>query len=218
MTVTLDAIDHRTGFLPSPQSHHLASALFRVEMNAQQNRALGQGLRRIVAIIQLLLALAVLISFVFFVWSDYSYDYYYTGDYDFIAAFFCSLITTGIIIAVYVQRKVALSLRTTLYLDIIRSGLATALWIWLMIDCSVVDRCRYYTCDRPKKELYKRKRLVRAWLAVIVLLIFFYVPMVYTWYEKTVLGENESEDVTEEQSRGHGASESTPLLHGHDTV
>jgi hypothetical protein len=50
----------------------------------QQTRALGHELRRIISGVQFILASAVILSFIFYVWENFDAPYYWRSDYDFV--------------------------------------------------------------------------------------------------------------------------------------
>jgi hypothetical protein len=80
-------------------------------------------------------------------------------------ATFLGLFASGIIFLVWVQHNVETSRSATLYVEIVKSGLATAGWLWLLLDCIFgPDHYSYY--DPPPRG----PRIQRAAISVILLL------------------------------------------------
>jgi hypothetical protein len=80
-------------------------------------------------------------------------------------ATFLSLFASGIIFLVWVQNNAETSRSSTLYAEIVKSGLATAGWLWLLLDCNFgPDHYSYY--DPPSRG----PRIQRAAISVILLL------------------------------------------------
>jgi hypothetical protein len=77
-----------------------------------------------------------------------------------------ALLAAGIMFAVLVQLKVPLSDYRTLMFESVKSGLATLLWLWLLLDSAFGPwQCRW---TRPGDE--KSRRIARALASSILLL------------------------------------------------
>jgi hypothetical protein len=79
---------------------------------------------------------------------------------------FLSLCAAGIIFAVWVQYKVPMSRKVTLYFEIAKSAFATAIWLWLILDAAFGPGIqRYYYVNYPRKPM-----VIRAAISVFILL------------------------------------------------
>jgi hypothetical protein len=74
--------------------------------------------------------------------------------------------TAGIMFAVLVQLNVSLSDYKTLVFEIVKSGLATLLWFWLLADSAFGSS--QYRWNYPEDE--KSRRIARALASSILLL------------------------------------------------
>jgi hypothetical protein len=82
------------------------------------------------------------------------------------ASMFISLCAAGITFAVWIQRRVPMTRKVTLYFEIAKSGFATAIWLWLILDAAFGPGLpRYYYGDYPRKPT-----IIRAAISVIILL------------------------------------------------
>jgi hypothetical protein len=79
---------------------------------------------------------------------------------------FISLCAAGITFAVWIQRRVPMPRKVTLYFEIAKSSFATAIWLWLILDAAFGPGLgRYYYGDYPRKPT-----IIRAAISVIILL------------------------------------------------
>lgn len=105
-----------------------------------------------------------------FIWLGLAaiFNLFYTFDraYDFITHLCTSLFAASIFFIVLVQRKVddRVGRRLTLRFEIAKSGFATALWVWLMMD-AVFGPEDHYGNWEPRQS-----RVVAAGFSVILLL------------------------------------------------
>ena len=105
-----------------------------------------------------------------FIWLGLAaiFNLFYTFDraYDFITHLCTSLFAAGIFFIVLVQRKVGNSVGETLTLrfEIAKSGFATALWVWLMLD-AVLGPDDHYGYRNTRQT-----RIIAAGVSVILLL------------------------------------------------
>lgn len=105
-----------------------------------------------------------------FVWLGLAaiFNLFYTFDraYDFITHLCSSLFAASIFFIVLVQRKVGDSIDRTLTLrfEVLKSGFATALWVWLMLD-AVLGPKDHYGYSKTRQT-----RIIAAGVSVILLL------------------------------------------------
>lgn len=79
---------------------------------------------------------------------------------------FISLCAAGITSAVWIQYRVLMSRKVTLYFEIAKSSFATAIWLWLILDAAFGPGLRrYYYGDYPKGPM-----VIRAAISVTILL------------------------------------------------
>lgn len=65
--------------------------------------------------------------------------------YEFITHFTCAIFSAGILFSVYLQKTMtAAPWRATLRFEILKSCLATASWLWLLMDAIFGPRSHYY--------------------------------------------------------------------------
>ncbi|KAK3330452.1 hypothetical protein B0H66DRAFT_62793 [Apodospora peruviana] len=142
---------------------------------------------------------------------------YYTI-YDFVMYLCESILAAGIIFIVLIQRQLKpASLRSesgkrlTVYFEAAKALLATALWLWALID-AVLTRDNYY----HRSE----RRIAAAGIAFIVLVLFWYPTVAYSIYSLNThsVEEEEAEDRGQEAAgAATGQGERQPLL-GNESV
>ncbi|PVH69837.1 hypothetical protein DL98DRAFT_521971 [Cadophora sp. DSE1049] len=86
--------------------------------------------------------------------------------YDFITSTFNSLFAAAIIFIVFVQLNTTTSPLITLHFEVAKSSLATALWLWLLLD-SIFEPGQW---NSPYQRPPKGPRIARAGISVVVLL------------------------------------------------
>lgn len=176
-------------------------------MTDSERRPLGQQMLRGVGIFQALAALPTMIILGICAYEQlfYAYDLYYY----FIADSMTALMAAGIVFIVYVQRKAVVTNFQTLLFETIKSILATGLWLWLILDSAFGPwKYRYVYHDGKDVE----RRVKRAALSSILLILLFYPPLVYAYivwkgaagHDFAVSGDDRTEDVDQ--------TERTPLL------
>ena len=82
--------------------------------------------------------------------------------------FINALFGAGIIFIVLIQRRTRLDTTKTLIFEIAKSVLATAMWIWLLLDTIFGPWQKSYREDTREAAMYNR--LARTFTAVIILL------------------------------------------------
>lgn len=78
----------------------------------------------------------------------------YSRIYDFVTHLMTTLLAAGIIFIVLLQRKIPpekTDARQTLRFEIAKSALATALWLWLMLDAVFGPKDHYWNDLRPRR-------------------------------------------------------------------
>ncbi|KAH6719707.1 hypothetical protein BKA61DRAFT_470762 [Leptodontidium sp. MPI-SDFR-AT-0119] len=127
--------------------------------------------------------------------------------YDFITSTFNSIFAAGILFVLVVQHNITPSPAIILYFEVAKSGLATAVWLWLLLD-SIFGPNRSY--QRPPRG----PRIARAGISVIVLLILFYPTLVYAKMEekrsRAIEVDTEADQVQTQAEEDRGERE--PLL------
>ncbi|KUJ12765.1 uncharacterized protein LY89DRAFT_687722 [Mollisia scopiformis] len=126
--------------------------------------------------------------------------------YDFIASTFNALFAAGIIFIVFVQRNVTMSKTITVYFEEAKSGLATAVWLWLLLDTICGPEHHYwYYYSGPRGA-----RIIRAAISIILLFIIYYPTLIYAVYEKRNESITPPQDPEAPVDQGQG--ERQPLL------
>ncbi|KAI1859963.1 uncharacterized protein JN550_011774 [Neoarthrinium moseri] len=75
----------------------------------------------------------------------------YGALYYFITDFVCSILTAGILFTLFLQKGIKNpSWLMTLRLEILKSGLATALWVWMLMDAIFASGYDYNN-GRPRR-------------------------------------------------------------------
>ncbi|KAF8861978.1 hypothetical protein BDZ45DRAFT_799615 [Acephala macrosclerotiorum] len=94
----------------------------------------------------------------------------------------------------------------TLYFEKANSGLATGVWLWLLLDTIFGPTHHHWYCYNGPRG----PRIARAATSSILLFILYYPTLIYTifedWYESEV--PSEDQEVTAGQDQG----ERQPLL------
>ena len=76
----------------------------------------------------------------------------------------CALMAAAIIFIVYVQRKAVVTSYQTLIFEGVKSTLATALWLWLILDAA------FGPWSRNVNQDWVNRQVARAALSVLLLL------------------------------------------------
>ncbi|KAK0730748.1 hypothetical protein B0H67DRAFT_639210 [Lasiosphaeris hirsuta] len=134
----------------------------------------------------------------------------YNGVYDFVCQFFNCLLAGSILFIILVQRSLpTASKKLTYRFELAKSVLATAMWLWLMLD-SIFYKRRYYNPD-----LYYYRRIIISAISSTALFILFYPTALYTAYlvrkDRQEGGEEAAAAVEEAEGR-RDADEWAPLL------
>ncbi|KAN0115150.1 hypothetical protein V8E51_004694 [Hyaloscypha variabilis] len=162
---------------------------------------LPEQMVRTVGIFQGLLALPVLLftAAVALQALAYAYDYVY----EFTASMFLCLFASGIIFGVWIQRSVRMSRKVTLYFELAKSGFATAIWLWLILDAAFGPGIHRYRGNGPRKPM-----VLRAAISVIVLFILYYPTLAWAIFDQKLHGEAVAAPERDEEVDG----EREPLL------
>ncbi len=78
---------------------------------------------------------------------------------------FLSLFAAGIILAVWVQYKILIPHKVTLYFEMAKSAFATTIWLWLILDAAFGPGIDSYPRYRPRQPL-----VIDFGISVIILL------------------------------------------------
>ncbi|KAK3372294.1 hypothetical protein B0H63DRAFT_484273 [Podospora didyma] len=180
----------------------------------------GQVLLTRAWLFQLLIAGPTFLTLGWGVWESYFYTW--SSIYTLVAYLFNTFFSAGIVFIVLVQRKLPdASVRLTSNFEVVKSLLATIMWIWLV--CDAIWHPRHYPYYPPDydKDMQAR-RIVISILSIFVLLIFFYPSSLYTSYlagheddpqpSSSSPGSPRRSGNGGRQQGGNGASEQTPLL------
>ncbi|KAF2646252.1 hypothetical protein P280DRAFT_464489, partial [Massarina eburnea CBS 473.64] len=184
-------------------------------MPSSQQRPLGKQMLRGVGIFQVIVAFPAMCILGFLALDQLFYPYirYYYFFLDVITA----LMAGGIVFIVYVQRKAIISSYQNFLFEAVKAILATALWLWLILDSAFGPWWKDWNKYRsPNVEKLIAWRVRCSALAVIVLVILFYPSLVYTYWS----WEKESENENVESGYGDGGeerTERTPLLSQEDS-
>ena len=81
------------------------------------------------------------------------------------ASLFLSLFAAGIILAVWVQYKILMAHKVTLYFETAKSAFATTIWLWLILDAAFGPGMDSYPRYRPREPL-----VIDFGISVIILL------------------------------------------------
>jgi hypothetical protein len=96
-------------------------------------RSFGEELLRALWIFQAIAVLPIFLILGFFAVGEMIQTYQRT--YFFVADFTCTIFSAGILYTVYLQRNLSNATKLlTLRFEILKSVLATALWLWLLFD------------------------------------------------------------------------------------
>ncbi|KAF2872246.1 hypothetical protein BDV95DRAFT_379121 [Massariosphaeria phaeospora] len=177
-------------------------------MSSTMDRALGRQMLRSAGIFQAAAALPVTLCLGFFAFVSL-FEAYNINFYDFFSCSITALMAAGIMFVVVVQRKSTETNYRAFIFESVKSGLATGLWLWLMLDSGYGPwRHRYAHSDRDVEM-----RVARSATAGILLLVLFYPAWVYTfalWNQ----GDEEHGIENEENGQSHDAEnpERRPLL------
>ncbi|CZS99903.1 uncharacterized protein RAG0_08173 [Rhynchosporium agropyri] len=169
------------------------------------SRSLGQQMVRSIGLFQALVAIPAL--FILGEWALYSLFTYNVLIYDFIASICNTIFAAGILFIVLVQRKVDTTPLVTLYLELAKSGFATASWLWLLLDTAFGPN--RYSSEEPARG----PRIARVIISIIVLLIAFYPSLLYAMVEAKRPRTNDVEGVEAQgQIQAEVRGEREPLL------
>ncbi|KAK0129568.1 hypothetical protein ONS96_000133 [Cadophora gregata f. sp. sojae] len=127
-------------------------------------RTVGQQMARGIGLFQALVALPAMV--ILGEWALEALFYTNMPIYEFITSTFNALFAAAIIFIVFVQLNTSTSPLITLYFEIAKSSLATALWLWLLLD-AIFDPEQW---NRPYQRPPKGPRIARAGISVVVLL------------------------------------------------
>ncbi|ORX99609.1 hypothetical protein BCR34DRAFT_576409 [Clohesyomyces aquaticus] len=177
------------------------------------NRDLGAQMIRTLGAFQAIVSfpIGLLLGFFTFMrlldsWYDYYGWYYY-----FITDLINGLMALGITFVVVVQRRVALDKTKTLMFEGVKYGLATAMWLWLLMD-SLFGPWTHSDYRVPER---RRQRVAYAVTAVVPLVLLFYTSLAYAYVQWNQ--ERKYGSVNEEVEAGGDnpdRGEEEPLLPG----
>ncbi|KAF2675679.1 hypothetical protein K458DRAFT_437823 [Lentithecium fluviatile CBS 122367] len=170
-------------------------------MAESQQRPLGLQMLRGVGIFQAIVALPTMfiLGMMAYIQLFESYLLYYY----FVADSLTAIMAAGIIFIVYVQRKAIVSSFQTLVFEAIKSALATGLWLWLILDSAFGPWKNWRHIGDEDVE----RRIKRAALSSILLVLLFYPPLGYA-YISWRAGDGDDDQDAERSER----TERTPLL------
>ncbi|KAI1263896.1 hypothetical protein F5Y18DRAFT_437881 [Xylariaceae sp. FL1019] len=177
-------------------------------------RALGAQALITLGSFQAIIALPVVLFLggcaFYWLYGDYYSRYY--GRFYYFFDFINALLGAGIIFIVLVQRKTRLDKVKTLLFEATKSILATAMWLWLLLD-TLLGPWQNGLRDGTR-ERAMANRLARTGTAVLILLLIFYPSVSYAYYQwNTREGSDADEGEAESQPQeGREADEQRPLL------
>ncbi|KAH6681969.1 hypothetical protein B0J14DRAFT_227885 [Halenospora varia] len=127
---------------------------------------------------------------------------YWDSVYDFTKAFFTSIFAAGILCILSVQRWSSMSIKASFLFEIVKISLATALWLWLLLD----------SIFAPQRDYNRRPRYIgiaKSAISVLVIFILFLPTFVFTYLKtKTPRTERDQEEAAAENE----PRETSPLL------
>ncbi|KAH8658723.1 hypothetical protein BGZ60DRAFT_125367 [Tricladium varicosporioides] len=127
---------------------------------------------------------------------------YWDSIYDFTKAFFTSIIAAGILCILSVQRWSSMSIKTTFLFEVAKTLLATALWLWLLLDSIFAPQRDYNHHPRYIK-------ITKSAISVLVIFILFLPTLVFAYLRtKTPRTARDQEEVEAEDE----PRETSPLL------
>jgi len=91
---------------------------------------------------------------------------------------FTTFVGAGVLWTVLVLRYAPTTTKTVFRFELIKSGLATALWVWLLVDRIFAPLTDYYT-PPPRNE-----QIAKAAISVVVLIALYYPTLVYAYLAK----------------------------------
>lgn len=170
--------------------------------------SLSQRIVRTAGLFQGLVALPTMLVMGEEVFEQLFYYYYSFRVYYFITATFNSLMAAGIIFILILQRgsNSTMSKSLTLGFEAAKSALATAVWIWLMMDSIFGPKRRY----SYQPDVRRTPRIIRSAISIVCLLFLYYPTLVYVFWDK----QRDNTVIDEEgvAAGDEGAGERTPLL------
>ncbi|KAF1940820.1 hypothetical protein EJ02DRAFT_423665 [Clathrospora elynae] len=196
-------------------------------MTEPQTRPLGQQMLRAFGLFQILTTLPTMLILGFCAWEQLFFTY--GGYYYFLygplnmpllfpprapttylnsAESMTALMAAGITFIVYVQRKALVTTFQTLLFESIKSTLATGLWLWLILD-SAFGPWKYHRYEHVPQEEVDR-RVKRAALSILLMIVFFYPPLGYAYMVWRANGGIEELSAGSEERSDR--AERTPLL------
>ncbi|KAG9190595.1 hypothetical protein G6011_08683 [Alternaria panax] len=152
-------------------------------MASVNSRPLGQQTLRGFGIFQAIISIPTMIVLGFFA-SDEMVFPYHENFYYFFALSMTAFMSAGIAFIVYVQRKAIATPYQALMFEVAKSVLATGLWLWLILDSAFGPwrvQHHYHAPDTHADPDYVKRRIQHDALASLVLIIFFYPPLGYSY-------------------------------------
>ncbi|KAK7185911.1 hypothetical protein DPSP01_009939 [Paraphaeosphaeria sporulosa] len=172
---------------------------------------LDQQMLRGAGIWQAIIALPICLWLGFEAFDTFLEPWHNAGIYYFLRNSTTAVLAAGIIFCVYVQRKAAISPYQYVLFETAKSVLATALWLWFILDAAFgpwVAHCREYEWRGP---CHVGARVSRAALASIVLFVVYYPTLGYSYWAWNRVSEKDEEDDEERVERGE-VTDRSPLL------
>ncbi|KAK3936195.1 hypothetical protein QBC46DRAFT_296733 [Diplogelasinospora grovesii] len=137
------------------------------------------------------------------------YDTDTWSTYEFIANLFTAILEAGIIFVVLVQRRLPeAGPQLTFHLEVVKSSLATALWIWLMADAIWGPVHHWYYIDR-------RPGIPASAISSILLFLLFYPTVFWTSHvRKMAVAAQRIGDDEDDEEGSREDEDARPLLQG----
>ncbi|KAF2109617.1 hypothetical protein BDV96DRAFT_585036 [Lophiotrema nucula] len=177
-----------------------------------QSRDLGSQMIRTLGLFQALVSFPIGLVLGSFDFAELLFPYVYYGYYYyFVTYLFTCLMALGITFIVITQRRTVLDNTKRLVFEGVKSGLATGLWLWLLMD-SLFGPWQYFN-DRDVAER-KAMRVAYTLTAIVPLVLLFYTSLVYAhvqWKLEKKYGERRDEERPNEREED-GTGEREPLL------
>ncbi|OAG18204.1 hypothetical protein CC77DRAFT_1096782 [Alternaria alternata] len=118
-----------------------------------------------------------------------------------------AFMAAGIVFIVYVQRKAIATPYQVLMFEAAKSVLATGLWLWLILDSAFGPWRVQHHDHAPDTYVdpdYVKRRVQHDALASLLLIVFFYPPLGYSyivWRTKSSHGGGEGEERLNREER-----------------
>ncbi|KAF2269378.1 hypothetical protein CC78DRAFT_564671 [Lojkania enalia] len=144
-------------------------------------KSLAEQLTSWAIILQAILAVpvSIIMGFWAFIALVFGVDIDY---YVFFAMLFSSLMSAAILFLVIIQRSTTCTIHRTFKFEMAKSGLATALWVWLFLD-SIFGPWKHKVEGWQFRGEVKG-RVIRTVTSLILLLLLFYPMLAYSYIQR----------------------------------